>query len=38
MQCAEDKKHFEMHKGVPRHRKSRIAEYGDPEFSKDKSR
>jgi hypothetical protein len=32
------KKHFEIHKGVHTLRKSRIVEYGDPEFSKDKLR
>jgi tRNA(Ile2) C34 agmatinyltransferase TiaS len=33
----EEKKRFEIHKGV-HGRKSKVVEYGDPEFSKDRLR
>jgi hypothetical protein len=33
-----DKIHLKVHEGVHKHAKSRIIEYGDPEFSKDRLR
>jgi hypothetical protein len=33
-----DETHLKVHEGVHKHAKSRITEYGDPEFSKDKLR
>jgi hypothetical protein len=31
-----DKAHLKIHEGVHKHAKSRVVEYGDPEFNKDK--
>ena len=33
-----DKTHLKVHEDVHKHAKSRVIEYGDPEFSKDKLR
>ena len=33
-----DEEHLKIHEGVHKHAKSRVVEYGDPEFSKDRLR
>jgi hypothetical protein len=33
-----DEAHLKIHESVHKHAKSRIVEYGDPEFSKDRLR